>query len=200
MIDYPLQTYTSTDNEWNDCPNPIQGQSYWVEMFSKFHRNWNHPFEVEHHPLWDENFHFIHKGTMYFGMNLVGGAVGNKTLYSTQLSMQFEWMKSKIDQHLNRVSRIVIFGHAFPISKHDSFFVPLKQYVQETLLDKVPILYLNGDNHFYDFEPSYRGLSSFQRLQVDFGTVHPPLKVVISPLIDGLHVNDTFSHDRMLGF
>jgi hypothetical protein len=115
------------------------------------------------------------------------------------LKKQFEWVKSKIDHHLrhDNVIRIVIFGHTFPVTKHDGFFVPLKQYVMETLLDTIPILYLNGDKHFYDFEPNYLDLKSVQRLQVDFGTTHPPLKVM--PHIVGMHVGDTFSHDRMLG-
>ncbi|CAJ1963251.1 unnamed protein product [Cylindrotheca closterium] len=204
------------DNEWNDCPNPIQGMSYWVEAFSSFERNWKHSLQVERHSIWPENFFFSHKSCLYFGLNLVGGAIhisdSNKTEYSTQLRMQFEWVKSKIDQHIVDVStsstsansRIVIFGHAFPVSTHDAFFDPLQQYVRETLLDQVPILYLNGDNHYYEFEPNYRGLKSVQRLQVDWGTTNPPLKVMLSPPMMTMAgskniLNDTFSHDRMLG-
>lgn len=181
--------------------------SYWVETFSSFDRNWKHSFQVERHAVWPENFHFVHKGTLYFGLNLVGGAIDNTTLYSTQLSLQWDWVKSKIDQHVRNDSganRIVIFGHAFPIGKHDAFFDPLQQYVLENtlLFDRrdIPILYLNGDNHYYDFEPSYRDLPNFQRLQVDFGTINPPLKVMVSPPVasNTLHANETFSHDRML--
>lgn len=118
-----------------------------------------------------------------------------------ELEDHADFVKSMIDEQVvgGDVTSVVLFGHAFPRNMHDTFFVPLRKYIQEKLGDKVPILYLNGDNHVFEFEDNYLGLSNFQRLQVDFGTINPPLKVSVSSSSrPSWNATDTFSHDRML--
>lgn len=193
---------SSTDNEWNDCPNPVEGKSFWRQTFREFDKNWNHTFQVERHPLRPENFYFVHKRTLYFGLNLVGGRILNMSSYSMQLEDHAAFVKSMIDYHVvlsGDASAVVVFGHAFPVAIHNSFFVPLRQYINEQLEDNVPILYLNGDFHKFDFQQNYLSLQNLQRLQVDFGTVNPPLKVTVSPSSrPGWNATDTFAYDRML--
>mmetsp|Transcript_10371 Transcript_10371/g.25041 ORF Transcript_10371/g.25041 Transcript_10371/m.25041 type:complete len:115 (+) Transcript_10371:326-670(+) len=111
---------------------------------------------------------------------------------------QFEWAKQMMDKHVvnNDTLSVVIFGHAFPRRVHDAFFKPLKRYIRD-LEDDIPFMYLNGDYHFYDFEKNYMGLQNMQRVQVEFGTINPPLKVAVSVSGDP-NWEKTFSHDRML--
>ncbi|KAL3935431.1 MAG: hypothetical protein SGBAC_009048 [Bacillariaceae sp.] len=185
------------DNEWTDCRDPKEAQRFWLEAFHNFENNWNHTFSVERYPSRPENFHFVHKRTLFFGLNLVGGDIEDRSAFALQLDEQFEWMKQRIDQHVNTTQSVVIFGHAFPRRVHDSFFLPLQRYIQIELKEETPIMYLNGDYHFYDFEQNFMGLRNMQRLQVDFGTVNPPLQVAVTVSGDSSWQN-TFTHDRML--
>ncbi|CAJ1963249.1 unnamed protein product [Cylindrotheca closterium] len=187
------------DNEWSDCPNRDEAQGFWLEAFGDLEQNWEHSFRVERNPTRPENFHFFHKRTLFFGVNLVGGDIVDRSSHSIQLREQFGWVKEILDQHVvnNDALSVVIFGHAFPRMVHEAFFAPLRRYIRQDLKNDIPVMYLNGDYHFYEFEEHYRGLENMQRLQVDFGTINPPLKVAVSVSGDPSW-NRTFSHDRML--
>jgi len=191
------------DNEWTDCGNLEEGQSFWMEAFQEFDKNWDHSFSVHRHPRRPENFHFVHKRTIFFGLNLVGGEILDKPSFAIQLEEQFEWVKEMLDKHVveDDTLSVVIFGHALPRLVHQTFFGPLKKYITNVLKNDIPVMYLNGDYHYYDFEQNYMGLENMQRLQVDMGTTYPPLKVSVSVLDDSFgdsRWNETFSHDRMI--
>lgn len=195
MFSHFLCHLLCVDNEWTDCSNPRQAQSFWREAFQEFDKNWDHSFSVQRDPDRPENFHFVHKRTIFFGLNLVGYG----SSFSAELGAQYEWVKNMINKHVvNRDTlSIVIFGHAFPRTVHQDFFSPLKRYIKDVLKDDIPIMYLNGDYHFYEFEKKYMGLQNMQRIQVEFGTDHPPLKVEVSVSADP-NWKETFSHDRMI--
>jgi hypothetical protein len=178
--------------------------AFWLEVFHEFDKNWDHSFQVQRNPLQPENFNFVHKKTLYIGLNLVGGSIFDKEAFSIQLDEEFDWAKALIEENVvthSDASSIVIFGHAFPTSTHDSFFEPLQRYIEEDLDNDVPIMYLNGDYHFFEFEKDYLGQSNFHRLQVQSGTKDPPLQVSVSISVNGdSDASDVFSHDRMLQY
>jgi hypothetical protein len=61
------------DNEWNDCANVDEGFEQWMTVFGKFEEQWDHSFEVTRHEERPENFSFLSKRTLFFGLNIVGG-------------------------------------------------------------------------------------------------------------------------------
>ena len=121
--------------------------------------------------------------------------------FNNDLQQKAEFVKEMIDQHVvaGDAENVVIFGHAFPKPDHEPFFGPLREYIQTHLDNKVPILYMNGDYHFYQSETNYLGLPNVNRLQVSWGTIEPPLKVAVKASSSpSWNTTDAFSHDRMM--
>lgn len=175
---------------------------HWITTFGAFEENWDHQFSVERHPFRTENFSFVYKRTLYIGLNLVGGSIASGEVWDMELEEQFDWVKSLIETHVVKspsdALSIVIFGHAFPRNRHSPFFDPLREYVEKELANDVPILYLNGDKHVFDFEESFMDQPSFHRLQVEGGSRDPPLQVNVKIREHtDLLVEDVFSYDRM---
>ena len=44
-----------------------------MTVFGKFEEQWDHSFEVTRHEERPENFSFLSKRTLFFGLNIVGG-------------------------------------------------------------------------------------------------------------------------------
>jgi hypothetical protein len=97
-----------------------------------------------------------------------------------------------------RVGRVVIFGQADPSSHHRPFFEPLRAFVQGELQNRLPILYLNGDKHFWLYEPNFYGQSSFLRIMVTGQTVDLPVKIVVNANGAASSTKDAFFVDRRL--
>ena len=183
---------SQTDNEWNDCQNREEGMRFWRDTFHEFDKHWNHSLGVQRHPTEPENFFFVHKRTLYFGLTI---------LHGNDLENKFNFIEENMDKHVlaGDAVNVVIFGHAFPQEHHSRFFDPLREYIRTTLQNKVPVLYVNGDFHFYESERKYMGLSNFNRLQVAQGTREPPLMVAVEASSNpSWSANEAFSHDRML--
>jgi hypothetical protein len=190
------------DNDWNDCPNPNQGLVFWHDEFIGFEgRHWNHPFDIVRQPGREDNFSFVHKGTLFIGLNIVGGAVLSNSEWSSRLKNQADWTIALIREYSadsQNVGRVVIFGHANPTTNHRKFFNPLSDFIENELKNQVPVLYLNGDQHQWKYEPSFMGKASFLRIMVTGGTSEPPLKVEVHANGKTSKTNKAFQHDRQL--
>ena len=92
-----------------------------------------------------ETFSFLLHGALFVGLNLVGGKVLNAKEWETRLTEQVEWLKSLMRQHAGTPT--VILGHANPVSNHDAFFLPLRDFVRDELRHGTPVMYINGDKH-----------------------------------------------------
>jgi hypothetical protein len=137
-----------------------------MDTFQGFEsRFWNHTFQIERMDNRPETFAFTHKGTLFIGLNLVGGHAFNRTEWSTRLSSQASWTMDLIRRHVYATTTsvhnntdgtlafgtttraasnpIVIFGHANPLDQHDDFFIPMQTFIRDELADDVPILYLS---------------------------------------------------------
>jgi hypothetical protein len=176
--------------------------SFWRQEIEGFDtRYWNHTFALQRQPGRSENFSFIHKNTLFIALNLVSGLVHDKSEWSTRLTEQVEWTKDLIRAYNSSktdVGRIVIFGHANPLFVHNEFFVPLEEFVESVLQNRIPMLYLNGDKHEWLYEPSFLGQPSFLRVMVTGGTSEPPLKVSVHATGDNVTTADAFVYDRQL--
>jgi hypothetical protein len=187
------------DNDWNDCPNRNQGWNFWQNEFNGFDtKYWDHTFQVVRQPFRTENFAFVDQGTLFIGLNIVGGFVQSQNEWETRLTDQVEWTMDLIREYnpTDRVGSVVIFGHADPHQRHNAFFAPLTDFIANELQNQLPILYLNGDKHAWNYEPSFFDQPSFLRITVTGGTSEPPLKV--SAETGKSVVDEVFTYDRQL--
>jgi len=191
------------DNEWNDCTNPDEGLGFWRQTFQRFDRkHWVHNFQVKQQPGRPENFSFVHKGTLYIGLNIVGLPVLSVDEWNMRLSSQLMWTQQLIREYevtLTRSKtqgRIVLIAHANPSRAHNRFFEPLHAFVSEKLRNSIPIMYVNGDKHEWSYDPLFMGQSSMLRIMLTGGSKEPPLKVVVDSSTRISRIQEAFVHDR----
>jgi hypothetical protein len=173
---------------------------------SNFEDHWDHSFQVTRPVDRPENFAFIHKKTLFVGLNIVAGRVNHQLEWYTRLTEQAIWTTGLMRAHtggnlsVEQVRSIVIFGHANPTILHDSFFLPLKFFIRDELAGDIPVLYLNGDAHAWSYETEYLALDQLLRIQLTGGTSEPPLQVVVAPTDDIVESNaeNVFLYDRRL--
>jgi hypothetical protein len=197
------------DNDWIDCPNQQDGFEFWENSFSNFEKNWNHNLPVVRETGLDENFSFVHKGTLFVGLCTVGGGGDeNDSEWSDRLSVQATWTIDLIESYQNKlrseyddsslVGRVVLFGHNDPGDDHQPFFGPLVAYVADTLDNTVPILYMNGHTHEWGRNRNFFGQSSFIRITVAALAEEPPVKMMVHSTGGLSYPEDAFTYDRML--
>ena len=196
------------DNEFNDCSNVSTGWDYWMQELSNFENYWNHHFVVTRPPERPENFAFVHKRTLFIGLNLVGGRIHDADEWTSRLSEQANWTTmlmerhtSGLDESIEQVWSVVIFGHANPNAAHGLFFTPLTTYIQTALRPrKIPVLYMNGDAHVWSLDSSYMGVDELLRIQLTGGTSEPPLQVIVAPNAEAetASAESVFLYDRRL--
>lgn len=190
----------SASHATTDCPDRRQGLRYWQETFLEFETKfWNHTFDIKRQPERPDNFAFVHKGTLYMGLNIIGGEIHNRDEWETRLSDQSAWTIEQINSYASLttgVGRVVIFGHANPNHRHRDYFVPLRDYIDNELQNQIPILYVNGDKHEWEYTPSFYEQESFLRIMVSGKGVDPPLKISVEA--DGQYRDpgDAFEIDR----
>lgn len=144
-----------------------------------------------------ECFAFLHKKTLFIGLNLVGGTVQSSSEWQRRLTWQIQWTKSLILQY-TQANAVVILGHANPTVDHSAFFSPLRSFIQNQLQNRIPIMYMNGDAHAWHHEPNFYGQRNFLRIQLTGSTVEPPLKAMVNASSSFGFVSNTFSYDRRL--
>lgn len=190
------------DNDWNDCRNMDEAREFWKNEFDEYDkRHWNHTFQVERQPGRNDNFAFVHKKTLFVGLNLVNGEVRDPTEWRTRLADQVKWMRQLVlDYNATQegVGRVVLFGHANPVAAHNAFFQPLDRFIRDELHHSIPMLYINGDGHRWRYEPSFRKHRSFLRIMVRGGTSEPPLRVEVDSNGENVPPKDAFLYDRRL--
>lgn len=191
------------DNEWNDCPNVDQGFTYWKTVFGRFDEQWNHAFSLQRHQTRTENFAFVHKRTLFFGLNLVGGHVQRAKEWKERLTDLYEWVQQLVDSRVLSpqadADSVVIFGHADPSHDHDDFFDPLVDYLEQDLVSTIPFLYLNGDGHAWNYKEKFYRRPNFLRIQVEGGTRDPPLQISLNNSdARAKPISDVFNYNRML--
>ena len=151
-----------------------------------------------------------YKNNLYFGLNIVGGTIRNRTEWNNRLLEEYKWVTYIITLYQKMIikqkygGRIIIFGHANPTSNHDVFFIPFRNYVQKQLKNRIPILYIHGDKHEWIYEPNYLGQSSILRISLVGLGRNPPLQVSVvassssSSSSSGTKTNQAFRIDRRL--
>jgi hypothetical protein len=185
-----------TDNEYNDCPNLDESWGDWMTVFGNFEKHWDSSLNVNRDPGRPENFYFVHKRMLYIGLNIVGGVRHDEDEWETRLDDQWQWTKGLIETHIleepSDAAGVVIFAHADPRpTAHASFFYPLRNYIATELNNEIPFIYVNGDQHYFQFDDNFYGQSNFHRIMVEGGSEQPPLQMTVTV------PNDT-NHDKLL--
>lgn len=135
----------STDNDWTDCENRQEGKELWEEHFIGFEsKYWNHTFNIQRQPDYPQNFAFQHKGSLFVGLNIIGGDIHDLEEWSKRLTDEVEWLKYLIREYVKKIApavgRVVIFGHANLNHNHRAFENPLVDFIQDELQNGLPIL------------------------------------------------------------
>lgn len=174
-----------------------------MAVFGKFDEQWDHSFLVKRHETRPENFWFVHKRTLFIGLNIVGGLLHHGQEWKDRLQDLSEWVQELVNARVISsqpvADSVVMFGHANPNGNHAGFFDPLTEYLREDLLANVPFLYLNGDAHKWNYKQSFYGESNLLRMQVEGGVRDPPLQVSLqSNSARTKSATQVFQYDRML--
>jgi hypothetical protein len=178
------------DNEWNDCTNTDEAYSFFHQYFAQFEKQWSSlEALVVRDPVYPEVFSLVQEGVLILGLNLVGGRVHNSTEWQNRLTYQANQVQERILDYwaeTGDAAKVIVTGHADPRTRHAGFFTPFQNFVANTLNNRVPILYLNGDSHVYKYEPTFLNQSSLLRVMVRGGTVEAPIRIQVN-----LEVNTT---------
>ena len=163
------------DNEWNDCVSPDAGWKLWAKYFHRFDQKWKHKFLVSRQEKRDENFTFVQSKVLFIGINIVGGRVHDAAEWKQRHADDLLWTQKNLERYGPSVQSTVIFGHALPINVHDDYFDGLCEAAKKF---EKPVLYLHGDGHRWIYDRPFKS-KNILRIQVDQGSIAPPIKVTI---------------------
>ena len=173
----------------------------WHDYFDGFYDNWDHSFNIQSQSGRKENVRFIHKQTLFIGLNIVGGRRIDATEWNDRLTSNFEWTSDLIRTHVvngQDANAVVIMAHATNTGKHAPFFHAMRDFIENELDNEFPILYMNGDEHVWNYEPNYFGQPNWLRITLDGECIAPPLKVTVNGTAGVSTVYEAFSYDRNL--
>ena len=187
------------DNEWNDCPKSQvkSAWNFWNQHLLYLSDAWNHGFTINRLDSRPENFYFVHKKTLFLFLNIVGGAVIED--WDQRHADMAQFTVDAITQHVpGSASGVVIMAQAHPKPIHDTYFLPVTAFVEESsFLNNVPLLYIHGDGHKWEYEKSFSGLGNMLRMQVVGGSSELPLKMIVDPFLQGVKLDAAFQYLRV---
>jgi hypothetical protein len=195
-----IQTFVILgDNEWNDCADPDEAWTFWTTHFARFDEQQLSSRNVLRQSERDENFAWTEKDVLFIGLNLVGGRYHDSKEWMTRLNHNADWVEEHFSSAQKSIYAAIVFGHAKPTNKHETFFTRFRKAAKEF---GRPVLYIHGDKHFWihDHFDSFIDYSSWEnkpdwpknmtRVQVDNG-INPPVLVTVSP-----ELSPVFSFNR----
>ena len=88
-------------------------------------------FEVARHKNRPENFSFVYKKAIYIGLNMVGGRVHSEEKWKKRLKDNFNWVRLRVEEHIDDLEAVLIFGNSGNVDSNTGFFVQRKRLVQK---------------------------------------------------------------------
>jgi hypothetical protein len=182
------------DNDISDCPNQEEGKALWMNEFVGFEsKYWNHTFDIKRQDGYPDNFAFVHKLTLFIGLNIIGGDTRNATEWETRLHAEALWTTDLIrtyqmeySMNSTSIGRVVIFGHANPGARHATFFQAMSSFINYELMNSIPIVYINGDKHEWMYDENFYDNPSWLRIGVTGLGAEPLLRVTVEA--DGTYI------------
>lgn len=124
----------------------------------------------------------------------------NQAEWQNRLTKNFQWTKSLIESHVlgpqSDANVVVIMAHATNSPNHRPFFHGMRDYIEDTLKNSIPILYLNGDAHSFNEQDNYFDQRNWKRITVEGNVRDKPLKVTVDASAGVRTVDDAFSFVR----
>ena len=174
-----IQTFVIVgDNEWNDCADPDEAWTFWTTHLARFDEKQSSNRNVLRQSERDENFAWIEEGVLFIGLNLVSGIVHDSNEWATRFNHNANWVEEHFFSAQESVYAAIVFGHAIPMPKHETFFARFRESVKEF---GNPVLYLHGDGHTWIHDQPWP--ENITRVQVDGGS-SPPVQVSVSSELD----------------
>ncbi len=164
------------DNEWNDCADPAKAWKLWKKHFTGFDQRWKHRFPVFRQIGRKENFSFVHRTVLFVGLNIVGGRLHDPAEWKKRHAKNLDWTRRNLELFGPNISCLVLFAHAEPNKNHRDFFGPFDKAAAKF---GKPVLVLHGDGHRWIHDRPFEA-QNILRVQVDQGSVAPPLLVTIT--------------------
>jgi hypothetical protein len=191
------------DNEFNDCQDiqPKAALAMWRNTFARYDvKHWSHKFTVSNMPRRSESFAFVHKRTLFIGINFVGGKVHDENEWKHRHSTQLNWVKRLMlgKARNNLIHSVVLFGQADPGPNHGDFINPFVVFLRKEFSRDIPVLYLCGDAHKWAYNPGYHNVSNWLRVRLTRGLVEPTVRITVDPDGRGRDPTKAFKVERFL--
>uniref|UniRef100_A0A7S3P227 Calcineurin-like phosphoesterase domain-containing protein n=1 Tax=Amphora coffeiformis TaxID=265554 RepID=A0A7S3P227_9STRA len=184
------------DNDIDDCPNKNDGMEYWTNSLDHFWEHWDDssiPAKVGQMSGMVGTWTFVQDQVLFIGVHL-------NHAYSPNVAGQTDWAISLIRQYVRDLypytGRVVMFGHSGPLDHHVDFFDGLSDYFRYELQDSIPLLYVQGDTHRWDFQRSFYGRSSWMKITVEGEAREAPTRLQISSTGAWQDPRDAFRYQR----
>ena len=155
------------DNEYNDCTDPKQGLEYWNKYFLHFNENWTFEPVITYQQERTENFSWIDNQVLFIGVNLVGSQVHDSLEWNNRLTQNGLWIKKLLEEQVNKVEAMVVFGHANIVEAGPDKFKPFTDLFRAAAKSfGKPVLMVQGDGHFWIKNKPWEE-QNITRLQID---------------------------------
>ncbi len=164
------------DNEWTDLLDPAEGWTFWTRHLLKLDERWKKDVVVERQAERPENLAWVQQGVLMIGVNMVGGNMKDAAEWHARHLACAAWVKENLAKHGAAARATVIFAQARPKEPQEDFFAIV---VEEAKTFAKPVMYLHGDGHKYEVEPSWRA-PNITRVQVDQVAKARPLLITVT--------------------
>ncbi len=187
------------DNEWNDCEDiDIDvALANWKSTFTDFNNTFKNDMDVNIQNVREENIAFIRNSVLFLTINNVSGHIigpestsqeekeERKAEWNLRLNDNKNWIEENVAKYKDFVHSLVIIAHARPdyAKTHVTngpIFLNGLLYAVESF--SKPVLYIQGDDHNFDIDENYEGLSNLTKVVIaaDQHTSNGLLQVVVT--------------------
>lgn len=171
------------DNDINDCADHEHGEKMWDRYFSRPDKTLSsssHSLDITRWGVLEESFSFLHKGVLYFGLNIVGGSPYSDREKRDRHKEHLRYIRQTLERlDEDDFQVLVLLGHADPGSNHDDFFEGSSGFAAIVKELGKPTVHFHGDyHHYYEVDGNF-GVENYMRISLDGESVAPPLEVEI---------------------
>ncbi len=171
------------DNEYNDCNDPIAALQLWNQYFLNFHQNWTFDQDISYQTDRAENFAWVQDKVMFVGLNLVGSFVHDQDEWDTRLTDNGNFLRDFVTAHRDSSNALVIFGQANMVEFGPAKFRTFTDVMRSVATGfEKPVLYMQGDGHFWFLDRPYTEQQNIVRVQVEGGAT--AVQVTINPNLE----------------
>mmetsp|Transcript_1375 Transcript_1375/g.2237 ORF Transcript_1375/g.2237 Transcript_1375/m.2237 type:complete len:218 (-) Transcript_1375:234-887(-) len=160
-------------------------------------KKWQHQLPIVRSRQNPELFTMVQEDVLFVSIHLINGRVVDEPAVSWdgRMDRNIDWVEKQIAQYFasstpNRPARgIVILGHSLRSPRTRPFFEALSEnFVNDPERLRIPVVYLHGDGHKWDFDRKFSHQKSWPRfydIQLDQGGFADPCIVEVAQQVNG---------------